>query len=213
MRASASIALGEHGTSQVPTRFAHDVLFDPDRAGKASRSGHVGAAFDQTTCAPAICPIFVAQSPHPSLLAAVTVGSCSTRLRAGCGAPSESDLSATRASVAWRLAQPSCYGLEGAVERAKAQMKGVPETDGHAPTLSWQAWRGAARCAHGDFASSGVSKSYSMIVARHREGLGDALVLHGGLYDHAARQLVYHRTLNLLPRRLALGKLEPAAVL
>src|SRR5258708_3585414 len=53
----------------------------------------------------------------------------------------------------------------------------------------------------------------SMIIARHREGLGDALVLHGRLEHHAVGELVHHGALDFLPRRLALGKLEAAAVL
>ena len=52
-----------------------------------------------------------------------------------------------------------------------------------------------------------------MIIARHREGLGDALVLHGRLEHHAVGELIHHGALDFLPRRLALGKLEAAAVL
>src|SRR6266478_2894823 len=58
-----------------------------------------------------------------------------------------------------------------------------------------------------------IATSLSMIVARRREGLGDALVLHGRFEHHAVGELVHHRALDFLPWRLALGKLEAAAVL
>ena len=49
-----------------------------------------------------------------------------------------------------------------------------------------------------------------MIVARHPEGLGDALKLHRRLEHHAVGKLVHHGALDLLPRRLA-GRILEAA--
>src|SRR5215207_5852064 len=53
----------------------------------------------------------------------------------------------------------------------------------------------------------------SMVVARDALGLRDALVLDGRLQDHALAELIHHRALDLLPRRLMAGEMEPARVL
>jgi hypothetical protein len=52
-----------------------------------------------------------------------------------------------------------------------------------------------------------------MIVPRHPEGLGDAMVLHRRLKHHAVGELIDHGALDLLPWRLARRKLETALVL
>src|SRR5262249_54505481 len=59
----------------------------------------------------------------------------------------------------------------------------------------------------------GRTETPSVIIARHAERLGDALILHSRLEHHAVGELVDHRTLDLLPGRLALRSLETATVL
>src|SRR5215468_7892989 len=58
-----------------------------------------------------------------------------------------------------------------------------------------------------------IANSPSMIVPRHSESLGNALILHGRFEYHAVGELVDHGALDLLPRRLAGWKFEAAAAL
>src|SRR5262252_7326670 len=53
----------------------------------------------------------------------------------------------------------------------------------------------------------------SMIIPRHPDSLGNALILHGRLEHHAVGELVDHGALDLLPGRLAGRELEAAAAL
>src|SRR5258706_2435600 len=105
--------------------------------------------------------------------------------------------------------------LEGGGRTASAVREGVTALP---HTLRW--CHALRRChptpdclRQSDPPPAGEGRGTSIIIARHTEGLGDALVLHGRLKHHAVGELVHHGALDFLPRRLALGKLEAAAIL
>jgi hypothetical protein len=91
--------------------FARDVLYDPGRVGKASRSGLVHVAFDLTH---GLCPCdqpisWLDHTPHSNrcvrFVAGVTVGSRNTRYQAACSALPGPDLH--------RLIAPALLGAFG----------------------------------------------------------------------------------------------------